>query len=64
MYTAQFLYITSIPTFEQHYRTEALISEPEVKPAVWNILTPENRDRVKKALIRAKRYKYGITLSI
>ena len=37
MYTAQLLYITSIPMFGQHYEIEALISEFEVSPAVWNV---------------------------
>ena len=43
--TAQLLYITSIPIFGQHNE----ISELEVSPAVWNVLTPEYRDRVKKS---------------
>ena len=33
----------------KHYEIEALISEFEVSPAVWNVLTPEYRDRVKKS---------------
>ena len=49
--------------FGQQYEIEALISEYGISVAVWNVLTPAYRDRVKKTLLRAKRYKYGITLS-
>ena len=34
--------------FGQHYEIEALISEFEVSPSVWNVLTLEYRDRVQK----------------
>ena len=34
----------SIPIFGQHYEIQALISEFEVSPAVWNVLSPEYRD--------------------
>ena len=64
-YTAQLLYTTSIPIFGQLYEMEALISEFEVSPAVWNVLTPKYRDRVKKhnkTPLRAKTCKYGIVL--
>ena len=63
-YTAQLLYITSIPIFGQHYAIEALGSEFEVSPAVWNVLTPEYKDQAKKALLSAKKCKDSITLSI
>ena len=48
VYTAQLLYITSVPTFGQPCEIQALISGFELSPAVWNVMTPEDRDRVKK----------------
>ena len=63
MYAA-LLHITSIPKFGQLYEIEALVSEFKVGPVVWSVLTPEYRDRVKKTLLRAKRFKYVIILFI
>ena len=48
-YTAQLLYITSNPLFGQHYEIEALVSEFEVSPTVWNVLAPEYRDQENKS---------------
>ena len=36
--------------FERHYEIQTLISEFEISPAVWNVLTSEYRDRVKKSI--------------
>ena len=63
-YTAQLLYIGCILTFGQHYEIEALRSEIEVSPAVWNTLTPEYRDQVKKKHCLEQKDVYSITLSI
>ena len=54
LYIAQLLYITSIPIFGQHYTIEVLVSEFEVSPTVWNVLTPEHRDREKKHCLEQK----------
>ena len=79
MYTAQLLYIPTFQSiFGQHYEIEALISELEVSPAVWDVLIPEYRDRAKKESTAWSKkmftylkvckkmltYKYGIALSI
>ena len=40
--------------FGQHYEIQALISEFEVTPAVWNVLTPEYRHRVRKSTAYSK----------
>ena len=54
LYSAQLLYITSIPIFGQHHEIEALISEFEVRRAIWNVLTPEKRDLEKKRCLEQK----------